>query len=380
MHLPFDSSQQVIDDLAAHTRDRPGQLWLLLVAERHGPQIPELLAAALAHRLRLAGGVFPGLIHGARVLEHGLIAVPLPPGCHVAVADLSTHVAWHIEPGPAMGAWRTSAVVLIDAMAAAQATARLLEDLFDRYAHHVSHVGGGAGYSDLRQAPVLFTERGLVAEAALVVQMPRPIAVQVRHGWQRVRGPFVASRTRGHHILEINWEPAGAFYRRQLARQCASEGSPVEFETLKLSYPLCIGKDGGEDVIRDPMAVNAADEIVMLSAVPENSVMYLAGTTAEALVRAAGEASAACAAEAGTSLQGFGTTLVFDCFTRRGLLGPRFVDELQALQSAVDAVSGQPVQGVLALGEVAASADWPIEFFNKTVVVANLGRDDDGRP
>ncbi len=55
-------------------------------------------------------------------------------------------------------------------------------------------------------------------------------------------------------------------------------------------------KDGGEDVIRDPMAVTADDEIVMLSAVPENSVMYLAGTTAQDLVRAAGEAAGACAA------------------------------------------------------------------------------------
>ena len=380
MHLPFGSSQQVIEDLVAHSGDRQGPLWLLLVAERHGPQIPGLIEAARAHRLRLAGGLFPGLIHGARVLEQGLIAVPLPSGSHVAVADLSAKVDWRIEPGLAMSSRRTSAVVLIDAMAAARATSELLEDLFDRYAHHVSHVGGGAGYADLRHEPVLFTERGLVPQGALVVQVPRAMAVQVRHGWRRVSGPFVASRTRGHHILEINWEPAGAFYRRQLARLCADDGRPADFDTLRLGHPLCLGKDGGEDVIRDPMAVNADDEIVMLSAVPENSVMYLAGTTAEDLVRAAGEAAGACAADAAASPQGLGATLVFDCFTRRGLLQDDFSLELQALQSAFDPTSQRPVQGVLAMGEVAASADWPIEFFNKTVVVANLGGDADGRP
>lgn len=81
----------------------------------------------------------------------------------------------------------------------------LLEDIYDRYGNRVRHVGGGAGYHDLRSAPVIFADDTLHPHAALMIVMQHSLTVGVRHGWNRVAGPFAVSRTRGRNVIQEIW-------------------------------------------------------------------------------------------------------------------------------------------------------------------------------
>ena len=61
---------------------------------------------------------------------------------------------------------------------------------------------------------------------------------------------------------------------------------------------------------------------------------------------------------------------VADCSSRTAVLGEDLGRELQAVDQALSELTAVAPEGVLALGEIAAAAGQPLEFFNKTFVVA----------
>lgn len=365
MHLPFASCGQVADDLAAHTPAGTQPLWLLCIADRHGDQLQPLTDTLRARGLRACGGVFPGLVHGADCHHDGLIAIALPASTRLACADLSDGVDWR-EPPPCPGAdERASIVVLVDCLA--PSISALLEDIGDRCGQRHPLFGAGAGWGDLRPAASIFTPAGPRRHAALLLVLPRSTTVQVRHGWQRVRGPFIASRTDGNVIHEINWERAGAFYRRQVAEQQQLDGadSGDAARSIDPAYPLAIGRDSGEDLMRDPIGYTAADALVVLSDVPENSVLYLARGSKDSLLAATRDTVGHC--EVSDAVR---RCFVVDCHSRALMFGADLRRELLAVQQAVARRPGIVPMGVLAQGEIAAAAHQPLELLNKTFVVA----------
>lgn len=242
-----------------------------------------------------------------------------------------------------------------------------MEDIYDRYGNHMHHVGGGGGYHDLRAAPAIFTREGPHHHAALMIAMPRHLTLGVRHGWKRVAGPFAVSRSEGNVIQELDWEPAGAFYRNQVGLQNPALRDKPVFPDVNSTYPLCIAKEGSEDIMRDPMYITDADEVVVLSSVTENSVMYLAHGDRDSLIEAARRAVEDCGTP-GHVQQCF----ISDCYSRVLMLGDDFNRELDTARSALKGIADVELEGVQALGEIAANGTQKLEFFNKTFVVGLL--------
>jgi hypothetical protein len=338
--------------------------WLLCVADRHGDDLPALLTACSRHDLDVCGGIFPGLIEGSRGRDSGIVAIPLPTESHIALAHLAPEQLEWIVPPPEPGETRyASSILLVDCMA--HNVEGLMDKVFDHFGSRMNHIGAGAGYHDLRAAPVIFTREGLHPEAALMVVLPRQLALSVRHGWKRVAGPFVVSRSQGNVIQELNWETAGSFYRGQVELQNPSlRGKPL-FPDMNSAYPLCIAKEGSEDIIRDPMYITDADEVRVLSDVAENSVMYLAHGNRETLIEAAREAADTCPTPFNAEV-----CFVSDCYSRVLMLGDAFDRELAAASAALR--SDIKLEGVQALGEIAANGRQKLEFFNKTFVIGLL--------
>lgn len=362
MYLTYTDADQVAEDLAgfsaANTR------WLLCLADRHGDDLMAVLAACDQRGLDVCGALFPGLIAGGKGCDSGMVALPLPAESQVAVAQLTPDSLTWVAPPPEPGETRfASAILLVDCLAPNIET--LMDQLYDRYGSQMHLVGAGAGYHDLRPMPSIFNREGLQPHAALMIAMPRRLTLGVRHGWTRVAGPFVVSRSKGNVIQELNWEPAGTFYRNQVALQDPSLRDKPVFPDLGSSYPLCIAKEGSEDIMRDPMYITEADEVVVLSDVPENSVMYLAHGDRSSLIEAARLAVDDCGPADHVDL-----CFVSDCYSRVLMLGDALGQELDTARSALHAQIA--LEGVQALGEVAANGKQKLEFFNKTFVVGLL--------
>ncbi len=364
MYLTYTDATQVAASLA--NSDNPGKRWVLCLADRHSADLPDLLAACEALELEVCGGIFPGLIHSNTGRDSGIVALPLPAGSQVALAHLDKNrVEWLIPP-PDPGDTRfASSILLVDCLA--PNIEGLMDKVYDLYGSRLHHVGAGAGYHDLRTAPAIFTGQGLHDHAALMIALPRRLTLGVRHGWTRVAGPFVVSRSNGNVIQEFNWEPAGNFFRDQVGMQNPGLRDKPVFPEVNSIYPLCIAKEGSEDVMRDPMYITEADEVVVLSDVAENSVMYLAHGNRDSLIAAARQAMDDCGKPAAVE-----RCFISDCYSRVLMLGDDFGRELETACSALQNIADIELEGVQALGEIAAKGTQKLEFFNKTFVVGLL--------
>jgi hypothetical protein len=362
MYMDFRSSDQIVETLCR--LNQPGSLWLVLAADCHGDEITPVLDALRNRNVRVCGGIFPGLIHGNARKDSGIIAIQLPDQSAYCVGILSTNeLSWQSPPPSLATKEPVGALILTDCLGCN--ISGFLEDIYNQYGNDISYSGAGAGYHDLRKSPSIFAENGLVPNAALLILIPRETKVRVQHGWKRVLGPFVASHTDRNIIKELNWESAGRFYRKLVeGLNPALAGAPV-FPDLNSTYPLCIAKEGGEDVLRDPISINEADEIVVLSDVTENAVMYLAHGDQDSLIDAAGQA-----VEELGELDNVDSCLIFDCYSRALMIADEFPRELRRIQEKLAALTDVIPEGVLALGEIAANNGPCIELFNKTIVIA----------
>ena len=362
MYLKFNSIQQVAVDLLNASSPGTTSKWLLCVAECHAQDIAELAATCSQSGIQLCGGIFPGLIHGSAAKTDGLIAIDISDAVIYRAELESDGIQWYTKPKE-VPRHPSSIMLLVDCLA--PGISLLLESLFDQYGNTVNHFGAGTGYHDLRSASSIFQGTEFIENGALMIIRPKGTTISVRHGWSRISGPFVASRTQGNKIQELNWEPAGSFYREQVvATNPAFKDRPV-FPDLNSSFPLCIAKEGGEDVVRDPIALSDNDEIRFLSDVPENSAMFLAQGNNDSLIEAAREAAQNC--ERGFKLE---HCFISDCYSRTLKLGADYDLELETVASTLNRFTNVIPEGVLAMGEIANNGNQYLELFNKTIVVA----------
>jgi len=362
MYLPFNSVHDVLDRL--HAASPASVRWLLLVADRHSEAISDLLTVAADRGMECSGGLFPGLIDGSKGRGEGLVAIPLPEGSRVHLASVTRDsVNWH-DPSPKLSDEQAaSALLFVDCQS--PGIDGFLETIYDRYGTAIHYAGAGAGYSDLRRQPVIFDSSGFIEHGGLLVLLPLRSTASVRHGWRRVAGPFVATRSDGNVIQELNWEPAGSFYRSQIEFLAPELKDRPVFPDINTRFPLGIGKQSAEDVVRDPIEITAEDEIVVLSDVPENSAIYISEGSKDSLIEAACHAVGEC-----QSVGDISSCFVSDCYSRALMLGEDLEKELEAVDTVLKRFTDKPAEGVLALGEICGNGRSSLEFYNKTFVFA----------
>ncbi len=364
MYLSYTSAQTLVDELTAV--EKSGTLWLLCFSDQHADQLPPFFETAADQGLRFCGGIFPGLIYDNQRRDEGVIAIPLHPKAQLITGSLDPHNDPRMGKHQAVSSDTTdSALLFMDSQS--PGISGFMEAIFDQFGTRVHFAGAGAGYRDLRQAPSIFSESGFIEHGSLLILLPHPSTVNVRHGWKRVAGPFIATRTNGKIIQELNWEAAGSFYRKEVEALAPDLKDKPVFPDLVSRFPLSIGKQAAEDVVRDPFGINHADEILCLSDVPENSAIYISEGSKDSLIDAAQQAVTDCAKADPVSI-----CFISDCYSRALMLGDELTSELDKAGTALKNITDSPFQGVLALGEICGNGHSSLEFYNKTFLVALL--------
>ncbi|MEJ2406171.1 MAG: FIST N-terminal domain-containing protein [Candidatus Thiodiazotropha sp.] len=364
MYLTYTSAQNLVTELS--TVQETGTLWLLCFSDQHADQLPPFFEAASHRELRFCGGIFPGLIDNDQRRDKGVIAIPLHPRAQLITGTLDqSSETWIAQNQTLMSDTPATALLFMDSQS--PGISGFMEAIYDQFGTRVHFAGAGAGFRDLRQAPSIFCESGFIEHGSLLILLPQLSTVNVRHGWKRVAGPFIATRTNGKIIQELNWEAAGSFYRREIEALAPELKSKPVFPDLVMRFPLSIGKQAAEDVVRDPFSINDADEIVCLSDVPENSAIYISEGSKDSLIEAAQQAITECNKGDRAS-----TCFISDCYSRALMLDDELATELHRAGSALKQITDKPLQGVLALGEICGNGHSSLEFYNKTFLVALL--------
>lgn len=345
---------------------------MILACEADGWDPTELTPWLQALQLPVIGGVFPSIIHRATNLRSGTLVVGLPAPVQVgAIHALSRREG--LEPQlqaiAPMLEGAASVVVLVDGLGANLDA--FVECLYGVVGLNAPVVGAGAGHLDLQQRPCLLGNVGMLGDAALVVTLPSQLDRGIAHGWQKLSGPFLVTRSCGDMLEELNYSAAAEVYRSEVEAHSDLRFAESSFFSISKTYPLGIESVDGEFLVRDPIK-QVGDSLVCIGEVPQNATVYLLKGEVEPLIASAVEAmNSACAQRQrrlGGSEPGPALALVFDCISRALFLGDAFDRELKALDRAL--ADSDHMVGALTLGEIANSRGGTIELLNKSIVVS----------
>lgn len=315
------------------------------------------------------GGTFPSIIHQGRRLDHGTMVVGLADTVTVAVvSDLSKH-------GEAMDAQvrrqcesitaSPSLITLVDGLA--KHIERFVESLYSLIGPRRDIVGCGAGSLDFIQKPCLFTNHGLIKDAAIVIGLPFTLSRGVQHGWEILDGPYLVTGSHGHVLETLNYQPAFDVYLERVEAASGLRFADHDFFSIAKTYPFGIERLDGELLVRDPIRLDGRT-LVCVGEVPENAIVYILKGQAGRLVDSAGAAASEArgAYNAGRS-NGTPSALVFDCISRVLFLATEFDRELDAISRGLGTL--HHAFGALTLGEITNTRNGPINLLNKSIVI-----------
>jgi len=349
---------------------------LVLVCDENNFQAEPEQINAILHRqtLPVFGGIFPQIIHGSNRYSKGSLVIGLHHACDAYLlpnlSDPSVDFDEYIdEIVPSIGEARTM-FVFFDGFSARLDS--LTDSLFTLFGMEVNYIGGGAGsvsgdVLDLSTKPCLFTNQGLVADAALLVLSSCRSGIGVSHGWKKIDGPIKVTEVSGNSIVSLNWEPAFQVYKEIVEKHAGGRLHKESFFSIAQSYPFGLSRLSSEYVVRDPFAVDGDSLVFGTSFQAPSFVDILTGD-----VESMPEAIEVAITDARESYPGEvrdNPTLLFNCISRVMYLGSNIDREIEKVKSSLG--MGQ-ICGALTIGEIANSGKEYLEYFNKTSVVGIL--------
>jgi hypothetical protein len=363
------SSVSILVEQIESLHTAAGEVVILLFAEQDTPDIPALIEALNARKIHFFGGIFPALIYGNQRIEAGCILKKfkylLPPFCVSGITSAyfsglpSVDDTEHLKNG--------TAIILLDGLA--NNLYHFLETLNVLLGESCSFIGGGAGSISLQQSPCIFSSEGFLVDAAVVCVIDQQVSLGIRQGWERLAGPFVATKTAGNAILQLNWRNAFDVYKDIVEKDSGITLEQHNFGGIAQGYPFGILREKEDDIVRDPLTIGTNGSIVCIGEVPPNTVLYILKGRPEALLQATQKAISESSEKDGIPFEAKGTFVV-DCITRTTFLNEQFAEELNIIRNGVVINSDeQEPYGILSLGEIASYGEGLLELFNKTIVI-----------
>lgn len=366
MYLKFETINQLVDSLAALPR-QPGDQVMLALADCHQPQMQEIVKSCEDAQIPVFGGVFPGLLADCALQQCGAIFQVLPLVHPPLVVDLSHQAvaceqfqSLELEPGN-----KCTGFMFFDCLA--PGTSGFVSEVFDYFGNRACYVGSGAGNGQLSPGACIFANGEVFDNSGLLAFVASASQITTGHGWNRFKGPYLASRCEGNEVVELDWQSAEKVYREGLPDTHRNLSGDDVFARITADFPLGIYMEGSEDIVRDPIARTEQGGLLFVSEIPENSQVYMMHSDAAGLLLAANAVAEQTLAPAGRR-----ATYMFacDCYTRTLFLEHKFQDEL-------DIIWGHPelnvtIEGVIALGEIAGDGETSLQIHNKSIVTGLL--------
>ena len=301
------------------------------------------------------GGLFPKVIHEGEAHADGAIVAGL--AVHPAVETITDVDDPITTSGD--GDYET-AFVFVDAFA--DDGDRFVRQLFNAYGVEYTYIGGGAGTLDGDTRHCLFTNDGLVGDAAVVARITAGSTIGVEHGWTDIGGPFEITAADGRRLETLDGQPAYDRYAAIIDAETDRTVTKTNFFEVAKSHPFGISRLDAERIVRDPFEVDDDGSLRCFGALPEGEFVHVLQGDTESLVAAADRAHAAASEGASTD----SALITFDCVSRAQYLESAFDRELAALSQRGSTI------GALTIGEVANDGRGHLEYYNKTAVVGAI--------
>ncbi len=352
----FESLSQLVAHIESIHVKLTEQL-MILVGDESSDSIDELSAFLNNRNISFFGGIYPGLLVGNKNKRHGFLLQKHQP----VYSGLVFPNMMCIKPQPEEYSGYT-AIVLVDGLSSQMK--ELTETIYKGIGNNVTYIGGGAGFYNFSPRKCIFDNKGIYKDALYVCIVRSPSCVAVKHGWEKLDGPFFANKTRGNILCELDNYNAFEVYKSVIEDVERITLCREDFFTYAKDHPFGIPQDDGSIVVRDPVNLNEDDEIICIANIPEDREIYILKGDTDTLLNSSLEIAEQCAKNAPEKY----SPMLFDCISRAMFLEDLFENELSNIQNKLSF----PIEGALSIGEIATKNSGEIVIHTKSTVLALL--------
>ncbi|MBT3236468.1 MAG: histidine kinase [Bdellovibrionales bacterium] len=308
------------------------------------------------------GGFFPKVFCGESESESGTVCIPFKQRFTVsAINDISQkkeQIDSEVEKLNLDANNTRSVFMLIDAFATT--ISDVIEATFNNYGLNYNYFGGGCGSLDFIPKPSIFIGGDIMQDSVVFATTTLETSLGVKHGWEKIAGPFQVTKSEGNTILEIDFKPAFDVYQEVVNQHSSQPIGKDNFFDIAKGYPFGIPKMGTEVIVRDPITTGDSGELNCVGNVPQNSFVHIMTGNIASLKEGAKQAR-----DLATGKNSDQSRIVFmDCISRSLFFEQKYSEELAVISGGQDNVFG-----AAALGEIANTGDDYLEFYNKTCVI-----------
>jgi hypothetical protein len=344
----------------------PSVKGILIFASDADGYTPEGIDSILKScKLPVFGGVFPQIIFQNKKYDEGTLIIGLEqkPDIFVVQELSNTELVYEDQLKVlSLDEECKTAFILVDGLA--MRIAAFIESFFNIFGLEFNTIGGGAGSLSFVQKPCLFTNEGLIQDAAVIATFNVASGVGVKHGWQELSGPYKVSSSNKNVLSILDNESAFTLYKRVVEEDSKKIITRENFFDIAKAYPFGISRLGAEKIVRDPISVEEDGSMIFVGEIPNGVYLHILKGEVDSLVDAAEMAYKD--AEKDLNSESENKSIVFiDCISRVLFLENDFDAELNAVYD-----KDLPMIGILTLGEIANSGKDYLEFYNKTAVVS----------
>ncbi|MGG8495564.1 FIST signal transduction protein [Tenacibaculum sp. TC6] len=337
---------------------------LISVAEHTEIDINDLITELNKVDIRFIGGIFPMIIYNNDVSKKGIVVHRLYHVIHLSTIQNISKKNFSVSPIEFKNDTAYSLITYVDGLTSN--ISHFLSKLYENYGMKTNYFGGGTGSLTLKQSPCIFSKEGFFQDAAVVCLMEMKSNIGVKHGWQKLDGPFIVTKAKNNVVEEINWENPYEIYKKIVEEDAGIKFSDTSFFNLANGYPLGIIKQGVDYIIRDPLSVKNDKSLICIGEVEENTMINIMKGDNSLLIKAAKDATVEIVSQATNPKN----AIIIDCISRILYLKDEFKYELESVSHTIqNKFPNVSVCGALTLGEISSYGNGYIEFYNKTIVV-----------
>jgi len=264
-----------------------------------------------------------------------------------------------------------SMITLPDALAGGGAD--VVRGITDVVGLHFPVVGGSPGDDLQMKKTYEFCNGNIYSDAVVSAVLSSDLVTGfgVRHGWHPVGKSMTVTRSKGGQVYEIDESPAIKAYEEFFDKKIEEEALGREFSINSLGIPAW----EGEYRLRWPILKKEDNSIICAAEIPQDSVVRIMEGDEDSAIEAAKAAAREAMIKAGEP-EDIAACLVFDCISRKQLLGNDAGKEIKAIQSIVGKET--PLIGFYTYGEQAPTSGASAGFHNQTVVIYIISKTTEG--
>jgi len=363
MLIDFPTSENILLNIQKCNAEEESD-FLILCGEDTGLDFSVLIELLNKHGIRYCGGVFPSVIQGNKSFSDKVLLLPVQFDSDLilihGLADGDIDI-------PSLNPLSSSNSVFILVDGLSNWISKFVYCLYKEIGSEHQVFGSGTGYGNFERLNCIFCKEGFFKDVGLVVFFKNRITQATRHGWKTIAGPYIATKTNANLLEQINWEPAYKIYKEIIEQEEKVELTADNYYEYAKHYPFGVYRANGENLIRDPVALEENQSIRFGAEIPSNSVLYLMKSEIEEMLLAGQNVCQDVISRCTNPKFLF----IADCISRTWILEDKFADELDNIASKAKE-KDIPVFGVFSMGEISSANEALLDYHHKTIVISIL--------